>query len=63
MLKDLYMQSNKHQCTEISLNKYDFLCLTDSNDQHINQRKYQQIIKSLMYAAIYMHLDIFFILK
>jgi len=36
MLKDLYMQSDKHQCTEISLNKYDSLCSADSNDQHID---------------------------
>ncbi len=63
MLKDLHIQSDKHQHTEILLNKYDSLCLADSNDQCIDQRKYQQIIESLMYTVIYIYLDIFFILK
>ena len=36
MLRDLHIQSNKHWCTEISLNKYDSLYLTDFNDQHID---------------------------
>ncbi len=32
MLRDLYIQSDKHQCIEISLNEYDSLYLADSND-------------------------------
>ena len=41
MLQDLYMGTDKHKCTEISLNEYDVLCSADSNDQRIDQRQYQ----------------------
>ena len=41
MLQDLHMRTDKHECTEISLNKYDILCFADSNDQRIDQRQYQ----------------------
>ena len=62
MLQDLHMRINKHKCTEISLNEYDALCSADSNDQRIDQRQYQQVIESLMYAVIHTHSDIFFAL-
>ena len=62
MLQDLHMKTDKHKCTEISLNEYDALCSADSNDQRIDQRQYQQVIESLMYAVIHTHSDIFFAL-
>ena len=62
MLQDFHMETDKHKCTEISLNRYDALCSADSNDQRIDQRQYQQTIESLMYAAIHTHPDIFFVL-
>ena len=62
MLQDFYMETDKHKCTEISLNRYDALCSAGSNDQRIDQRQYQQTIESLMYTAIHTHLNIFFVL-
>ena len=63
MLQDFHMGTDKHKCTEISLNRYDAFCSAGSNDQRIDQRQYQQTIESLMYAAIHMHLNIFFVLN
>ena len=62
MLWDLHMKTDKHKCTEISLNEYDVLHSAGSNDQRIDQRQYQQAIESLMYAVIHTHSDIFFAL-
>ena len=62
MLQDLHMEIDKHKCTEISLNEYDALCFSGSNDQRIDQKQYQQAIESLMYAVIHTHPDIFFAL-
>ena len=62
MLQDFHMETDKHKCTEISLNRYDALCSADFNDQRIDQRQYQQTIESLMYTAIHTHPDIFFVL-
>ena len=62
MLWDLHIRTDKHKYTEISLNEYDTLCSADSNDQRIDQRQYQQVIESLMYAVIHTHSDIFFAL-
>ena len=62
MLQDFHMGTDKHKCTEISLNRYDALCSAGSNDQRIDQRQYQQTIESLMYTAIHTHPDIFFVL-
>ena len=56
------MKTDKHKCTEISLNKHNALCSADSNDQRIDQRQYQQVIESLMYAAIHTYSDISFAL-
>ena len=41
MLQDLHMRTDKHKCTEISLNEYDAFCSADFNDQRIDQRQYQ----------------------
>jgi len=62
VLKNLHMQPDKHRATSISLNKYDALHLTGPTDQRIDQRQYQQAIKSLMYAAIHTQPDITFTL-
>ena len=62
MLQDFHMKTDKHKCTEISLNRYDALCSAGSNDQRIDQRQYQQTIESLMYTAIHTCLNIFFVL-
>ena len=62
ILQDLHMGTDKHKCTEISLNEYDALCSAGPNDQRIDQRQYQQVIGSLMYAAIHTHPDISFAL-
>ena len=40
MLQDLHMKTDKHKCTEISLNEYDALHSADFNDQRIDQRQY-----------------------
>ena len=56
------MGTDKHKCTEISLNEYDALCSAGLNDQRIDQRQYQQVIESLMYAVIHTHPDISFAL-
>jgi len=57
------MQSDKHRAIIISLNKYDFFCSADSNDQKIDQKQYQQTIKSLMYVTIHIWSNIVFILN
>ena len=62
ILQDLHMGTDKHKCTEISLNEYDVLCSAGPNDQRIDQRQYQQVIGSLMYAVIHTHPDISFAL-
>ena len=62
ILQDLHMGTDKHKCTEISLNEYDALCPAGLNDQRIDQRQYQQVIGSLMYAVIHTHPDISFAL-
>ena len=62
MLQDLHMRTDKHKCTEISLNEYNTLHSSGLNDQRIDQRQYQQAIESFMYAAIHTHPDIFFAL-
>jgi len=40
ILKNLYIQFNKHRAIIISLNKYDVLCSVHLNDQRIDQRQY-----------------------
>ena len=62
MLQDFHMGTDKHKCTEISLNRYDALCSAGPNDQRIDQRQYQQAIESLMYTAIHTCLNISFAL-
>jgi len=40
ILKNLYMQFNKHRVISISFNKYDIFCLISLTDQKIDQRQY-----------------------
>ncbi len=36
ILKNLYMQFNKHRVISISFNEYDILCFADLTDQRID---------------------------
>jgi len=47
------MRQNKHKTTNFLMNEYDALRLTKLEDVRINQHEYQQVIESLMYAAIH----------
>ncbi len=45
------------------MNEYDALRSAELEDVRINQHEYQQVIESLMYAAIHTHLNITFALN
>ncbi len=45
------------------MNEYDVLCSAELEDVRINQHEYQQVIESLMYAAIHIHFNIAFALN
>jgi len=45
------------------MNEYDAFCSAELEDVRINQHKYQQVIESLMYAAIHIHFNIAFALN
>ncbi len=57
------MRQDKHKTTDFSINEYDALHSAEFKDVRINQHEYQQVIESLMYAAIHTHLDITFTLN
>ena len=65
-LKDViertHMSAHKHRPTEIPMNGYDSLRPAGQDDERIDQRKYQQIVGSLMYAAVHTRPDIAFAL-
>ena len=63
VLERLNMRQDKYKATDFSMNEYDALCSAEFEDVRINQHEYQQVIESLMYAAIYTHLDIAFTLN
>ncbi len=63
VLKRLNMKQDMHKITDLSMNEYDALCSAELEDVRINQHEYQQVIESLMYAAIYTQLDIIFALN
>ena len=63
VLKRFNMRQDKHKTTDLSMNEYDILCLAEFEDVRINQHEYQQVIESLMYAAIHTYLDIAFALN
>ena len=60
-LKDVmertHMSADKHRPTEIPMNDYDSLRPAGQDDERIDQRKYQQIVESLMYAAVHTRPD------
>jgi len=57
------MKQDKHKATDLSMNEYDALCSAELEDVRINQHEYQQVIESLMYAAIHTQLNIIFALN
>jgi len=63
VLERLNMRQDKHKTTDLSMNEYDALRSAELEDVRINQHKYQQVIESLMYAAIHTRLDIAFALN
>jgi len=57
------MRQDKHKTTDLSMNEYDALRSAEFKDVRINQHEYQQVIESLMYAAIHTRFDIAFALN
>jgi len=57
------MRQDKHKATDLSMNEYDALRSAELKDVRINQHEYQQVIESLMYAAIHTRSDIAFALN
>jgi len=60
VLKRLNIKQDKHKATDFSMNEYDALRSAELKDVRIDQHEYQQVIESLMYAAIHTRLDIIF---
>ncbi len=63
VLERLNMKQDKHKITDLSMNEYDALCSAELEDVRINQHEYQQVIESLMYAAIHTRFNIAFALN
>ncbi len=63
VFKRLNMRQDKHKITDLSMNEYDAFHSAEFKDVRINQHEYQQVIKSLTYAAIYTHFNITFALN
>ncbi len=63
VLERLNMRQDKHKATDFSMNEYDVLRSAELEDVRINQHEYQQVIESLMYAAIHTRFDITFALN
>jgi len=60
ILEKLNMRQDKHKIIDFSINEYDAFRSAELKDVRINQHEYQQVIESLMYAAIHTCLDITF---
>ncbi len=60
VLERLNMKQDKHKTTDLSMNEYDAFRSAELKDVRIDQHEYQQVIESLMYAAIHTWLDIIF---
>ena len=60
ILERLNMRQDKHKATDLSMNEYDALRSAELENMRINQHEYQQVIESLMYAAIHTRFDIAF---
>ncbi len=63
VLERLNMKQDKHKATDLSMNEYDALRPAEPEDARIDQHEYQQVIGSLMYAAIHTRPDIAFALN
>ncbi len=63
VLKRLNMKQDKHKTTDLSMNEYDALRSAELKNVRINQHEYQQVIESLMYAAIHTRFNIIFALN
>ncbi len=63
ILKRLNMRQDKHKATDFSINEYDAFRSAELEDVRINQHEYQQVIESLMYAAIHTRFNIAFALN
>jgi len=63
VLKRLNMRQDKHKITDLSMNEYDALRSAELEDVRIHQHEYQQVIESLMYAAIHTRFNIAFALN
>jgi len=63
VLERLNMKQDKHKTTDLSMNEYDAFRSAEFEDVRIDQHEYQQVIESLMYAAIHTRLDIIFVLN
>ncbi len=63
VLERLNMRQDKHKTTDLSMNEYDAFRSAELKDVRINQHEYQQVIESLMYAAIRTRLNIIFALN
>jgi len=57
------MKQDKHKTTDFSMNEYDDFRSAELEDVRINQHEYQQVIESLMYAAIHTQFNIIFALN
>jgi len=60
VLERLNMRQDKHKTTDLSMNEYDAFHSAELEDVRINQHEYQQVIESLMYAAIHTRFNIAF---
>jgi len=54
------MRQDKHKIINLSMNEYDVFHSAEFEDVRINQHEYQQVIESLIYAAIHIHFNIAF---
>ncbi len=63
VLKRLNIKQDKHKVTNLLMNEYDALRSTEFEDVRINQHEYQQVIESLIYAAIHTRFNIIFALN
>jgi len=57
------MRQDKHKITDFSMNEYDAFRSAEFENVRINQHEYQQVIESLMYAAIHTRFNIAFALN
>lgn len=57
------MLVNKSNSTRLSINEYNSLRFVESKNKRINQKDYQYTIESIIYAIIYIRLNIVFVVE